>query len=119
MTKTLEDVVLKFDTAIKTMTSLASESPANSYEHVRLLAKADALYEGLDLLESVVRGTSEAQRENKYDLAARMIWTDWVDAENVLKDMGEWRETLAFARATGTRDGLAMGIQYAKDAIKG
>lgn len=117
MTKTLEDVVLKFDTAIKTMTSLASESPANSYEQVRLLAKADALAEGLDLLESVVRGTPANQMANKYDLASRMIWTDWVDANNAVEEMGEWRETIAFARATGTRDGFAIGIGYAKEGI--
>lgn len=118
MAAPIADTILRLRTAVFTMSDMASEKPSQSYERVRLMAKADALSESLEIAESLLSHITQEEAEAKYDLVKRMIWTDWVDADIILKQFGEEpAQTLALAKAVGTREGFAIGQDYLKNAI--
>jgi len=117
MVMTPEDIGLKFRTAIFTMSDMASDLSPLSYERTRLMAKAAALSEGLEIVEALLMQVEADDYVKKYELSSKLVWADWVDATNAVKQLGEWQESTSFAKAVGTRDGFAIALGYVKDAI--
>jgi hypothetical protein len=115
MAMTTEDLILKFNTGISTMSAMAEELPRETYSRVRLEAKANAMAEALDIFESMVMGTVQETALPKYELAQKLIWADYVDADIKFTRSGPFQENLFFAEAVGTRDGFAIALDYLKN----
>lgn len=113
-----ETVTAQFSKEIYSMMDTAKELPYGGYDRIRLEAAADSLAEALEITESILSHSSEAQLPAKYDLVGRMVWTDEIDAKNALKAVGSDTTTLAYARKAGTLDGIELAKEFLAEASK-
>lgn len=113
-----EDITARFSKKIYSMMDVAKELEYGKYDRIRLEAATDSLSEALEIVDSLLSHTSEAQLPAKYDLVGRMVWTDEIDAKNALKAVGSDTTTLAYAKRAGTLDGIEIAKEFLEEASK-